>query len=104
MFSDETERGLFDRGRRHLDRFVNDMPMIIDSRSKLSGGRNDSVNLYECTNCTGFVPTELLEGTLYAEAYIDILDRRVPENWRSEISIHRGCINVEMQHYILQVG
>ena len=63
---------------------VNDESMLTGSRLKLTSNRTDSANLYECINCRGFVSTELIEGTLNAGAYIDILDRRVASKLQSQ--------------------
>ena len=83
MFSDEAKRELFDRGRRHQVMVVNDESILAGSRLKLKSNRTDSVTLYKCINCRGFVSTELTDGTLNAGAYIDILDRRVASKLQS---------------------
>ena len=83
LFSDETKMELFDRRRRHKVMVVNDESMLTQSRLKLTSNRTDSVNLWGCISYRGFVSTEFIEGTLNADAYIDILDRRVASKLQS---------------------
>ena len=62
---------------------VHDESMLTQSRLKLTCNREDSVNIWGCINFRGLVSTELIEGTLNADAYIDILDRRVASKLQS---------------------
>ena len=85
MFTDVTKIELFDGRKRHQVMVVNDEAMLAWSRLKLTKNRNrDSVHLWGCINYRGFVSTELIEGTLNADAYISILDRKVASKIQSQ--------------------
>ena len=56
---------------------------IIKSRLKYTSKRTDSVYLLGCINDRGFVSLELIEGTLNADAYNNILDLRVASKMRT---------------------
>ena len=83
LFSDETRMELFDR-RRHQVMVVNDESMLTQSLLKLTSNRKDSVNPWGCFSFRRFVTLEFTEGTLNADAYISILDRRVASKMQNQ--------------------